>query len=133
MSDETVYVDARRKYSVADVIDAVVSGDLAAIVDAARLYPALVISLQTNPVLLLRSLYGHKKARRAEILLKNVYYLERRTAVERFLNPPQPEDAIEGSTFRTSTTFTKEMLSHHDQETDEARALLERLKADVDD
>lgn len=129
MSDETVYVDARRKYSVADVIDAVVSGDLAAIVDAARLYPALVISLQTNPVLLLRSLYGHKKARRAEILLKNVYYLERRTAVERFLNPPQPEDAIEGSTFRTSTG----MLSHHDQETDEARALLERLKADVDD
>lgn len=94
MSNEPVkkeeIVDARRRYYVHDVIDAVESGDLAVIVDAARLYPALVVSLIAEPVLLFRSLYGHKKARRAEMMLKNLFYLSRRTAVEKLLGRPEP-------------------------------------------
>lgn len=116
----TVYVDARRKYSVAEVVDAVRSGDTAAIVDAARLYPALVVSLQTDPMLLFRSLYGHKKARRAEMLLRDVYYLDRKTLVEKFLHD------------RDVPTLPPAGMVLID-ETDEARALLERLKSDGGD
>lgn len=106
-------VDAFRRYYVAEVIDAVRAGDLAVIVDAARLYPALVASLLADPVLLLRSLYGHKKARRAEMRLKDLFYLKRRQSARATEEAKAEREAAEVDP---------------DADEDESRRLLETLQ-----
>lgn len=113
------YQHASKRYKLWDVIDAVVNNDLPVMIDAARLYPALVISLMTNPLLTLRSLFGHRKARRSELKLKNLYYLERQTWAEEALSPEgdEPEDPDDDEP----------------ESEDEARSLLERLKVEAGD
>lgn len=115
------YVDARRKYSLADCIDAVESKDLAVIVDAARMYPALIVGLLTEPVLLLRSLYGHKKALRAEYALKDLFYLHRQAALGKVAGALTAEPGV----------FDPELTAPMPE--DEARRLLEELKQEATD
>lgn len=124
-----ISVDPRRVYSVAQVVDAVQSGDLALIVDAARLYPALVLALIIDPILLFRSLYGHKKARRAELGLKNLFYLERRTMAEKSL-----ARNLDGIPYKSSAGgFGAGSLPEIVDVADEARDLLEKLKNEEPD
>lgn len=72
---------ASRKYTLRDVVEAASRRDWPMMADAARLYPSLVTALQVNPLLVMLTLWGHKKARMCERRLRDVVFAARREAI----------------------------------------------------
>lgn len=79
--------DYAKRYLVSDVIDAVLESRTSVLADCAKLYPALTVAIMTDPVLVLRTFNGHKRATTMNDRMARVMFGERLASGD----VPEPE------------------------------------------